>query len=315
MSSFEDRKVQGMIFNIQKYSVHDGPGIRTIVFTKGCPLRCSWCSNPESQEYGPELACNKGRCLGFDKCSYCLDVCPKGAIGADAENLVHVNRSLCGDCPHLCAEACPAQSLIVYGKMRSVEDVLSVVEQDAVFYTRSGGGLTLSGGEPLLQHDFAMALLREAKKRRVRTAIETCGMIPWETLHGASRLVNDMLFDLKHMNSGDHERHTGMGNARILDNFKRLAGLQNTPPILVRTPVIPDFNDNEEAIRAIAEFLRPFKEGVSYELLPYHRLGTQKYHFLDRIPSMGEVQLDKKRFSSLQDTAQSILGDRLVRTD
>lgn len=310
MSTFEDRKTKGLVFNIQKYSVHDGPGIRTIVFLKGCPLSCSWCSNPESQRREPELAFNPNRCLTFSKCTRCLQACLRGAIIREADGSLRIDRALCDGCPKNCAEACPAQGLIVYGEERTVEDVLKTVEQDAAFYSRSGGGMTLSGGEPLMQADFALALLREARRRRIKTAVETCGMVPWKTLEAAAENLNYVLYDIKHMDGAAHKDQTGCSNEVILENFRRLAELDPGKPILARTPVIPGFNDSEEAISAIAGFLRPFPN-VRYEMLPYHRLGTQKYHFLDRVPPMAEVTLDKSVMPRIIDVARGILGDRV----
>ena len=311
MSSIADKAKHGIVFNIQKYSVHDGPGIRTIVFLKGCPLACRWCSNPESQNRNPELAYNPGRCLTTDKCTRCLDACTNGMLSRKADGTLHIDRAACGDCNLACAEACPAQGLIIYGKQYTVDEVLKVVEQDAAFYIRSSGGMTLSGGEPLLQGDFALALLREAKRRRIKTAIETCGMVPWSVLEEAAGLLNAAMFDIKHMDSALHEAHTGAPNAQILENFRKLAeGFPNLP-ILARTPIIPGFNDTEEAVSAIAAFIRQFP-GVRYEMLAYHRLGTQKYHFLDRVPPMEEAALDPAVMSRLQATARGILQDRLV---
>jgi len=283
MNALEDKKKKGLVFNIQKYSVHDGPGIRTIVFLKGCPLSCRWCSNPESQRREPELAFNPGRCLTFSKCTRCLQACLRGAIIREADDSLRIDRALCDGCPKNCAQACPSQGLIVYGEERSVDDVLKVVEQDAAFYTRSSGGMTLSGGEPLLQADFALALLREARRRRIKTAVETCGMVPWKTMEAAAQYLNYVLYDIKHMDSAVHQEQTGRPNEAILDNFRQLAGLVPETPILARTPVIPGFNDSEEAIAAIAEFVKPYPN-VRFEMLPYHRLGTQKYLFLDRVP-------------------------------
>ena len=313
MGMFEDKKTRGVIFNIQKYSVHDGPGIRTIVFSKGCPLRCRWCSNPESQNSGPELAVNTGRCLGLDKCRHCIEACPRGAIVPSPENRATVDRSKCEGCVFPCAQSCPAQGLLVYGTGQSVDEVLAKVEQDAFFYARSRGGLTISGGEPLFHHDFALALLREAKRRRLRAAVETCGLVPWETLEEASPLLSYVLFDIKHMDSDTHRAQTSRPNERILENFARLAALDDSRVILARTPVVPGFNDSPEAVRDIAEFLKPFGGHVRYELLPYHRLGTQKYVFLDRTPPMGDAQLDPEHFARLQDTAAGILGDRFEK--
>ena len=299
-----------MVFNVQKYSVHDGPGIRTIVFLKGCSLSCRWCSNPESQQREPELAFNAGRCLGVSKCGHCIVACPYGSITLGDDDKLRINRSHCTSCHMPCAAACPAQGLLVYGKQRTVDDVLNVVEQDMAFYARSGGGLTLSGGEPLLQSEFAVALLREARARRIKTAVETCGMVSAETIRAAAEYLNYVLFDIKHMDSALHEAQTGLPNRRILENFRILAEEFPDLPILARTPIIPGFNDNEQAVAAIAEFLKPY-ERVEYEMLPYHRLGTQKYQFLDRPVPMGEVKLDTAHMNRLQAVAQSILGQRL----
>lgn len=306
-----DLAQEGMVFNIQKYSVHDGPGIRTIVFLKGCDLRCRWCSNPESQHVEPELAWNSGRCIGLDKCGHCMEKCPNGAIKTGEANMPAINRSLCGNCGHECAAACPAQGLLVYGKKRSVQDVLDTVEQDMAFYSRSGGGMTLSGGEPLLHKSFAVALLRQARKRRMKTAVETCGLAPESHIREAAPWLSHALFDIKHMDSAVHQEHTGSGNERILANFRIVAGEFPELPVLARTPIIPGFNDDEETVAAIASFLKPY-EHVKYEMLPYHRLGTQKYHFLQRVPPMGDVVLDKTKMPKLHKVVSDILGDRAV---
>lgn len=307
----EDLAREGMVFNVQKYSVHDGPGIRTIVFLKGCPLRCRWCSNPESQHSQPELAWNEGRCISLSKCGHCVRACKNGALSNHKSDKPALNRTLCGDCPHECAKVCPAQGLIVYGKRRSVADVLNSVEQDMAFYCRSGGGMTLSGGEPLQQKDFAVSLLRQARRRRMKTAIETCGMAPEENVRAAAPWLNHALFDIKHIDSAEHKSATGTGNEQILDNFRLLADEFPSLPILARTPVIPGFNDTTEAIAEIASFLKPFPN-VRYEMLPYHRLGTQKYQFLQRESAMGEAVLDKTVLPALQQAARAILGERAL---
>ncbi len=317
MGRMEDKKTAGMVFNIQKYSVHDGPGIRTIAFLKGCHLRCRWCSNPESQEKFPQLAVNNNRCIGTDKCSYCLDACPNDALYRDGTKIA-VHREKCTDCRELpCAKACPAQGLIVYGAMRTVDDVLKTVQQDSPFYARSGGGMTLSGGEPFVQAEFALALLREARARYVRTAVETCGFCDQDVILEAGRYLNYVLFDIKHMDSDIHKEFTGRPNKLIQDNLKALCKTYPDMPILVRTPVIPGFNDNKEAVENIAHFVEElagsYNTHVEYEMLAYHRLGTQKYEFLDKPMTMGDVKLDKELFASLQDDVQKILGERLHR--
>ena len=290
MSTFQDRKVTGIVFNIQKYSVHDGPGIRTIVFTKGCPLSCRWCSNPESQMLKPQMAFNATRCIGTDKCHYCIPACPYQAIKAEG-NALNIDCTHCNECESIaCSKACPAGSIITYGQTRTVEDVLNAVAQDAIFYTRSGGGMTISGGEPLFQKEFALALLREARRRRIKTAIETCGCYEWERLEEAAPLLNNVLYDVKHTDTEKHKWATGVGNELILSNLKKLLETFPELPVQVRTPVIPGFNDDEETARSIGKLLKGYAN-VSFEALPYHRLGTQKYAFLGREYPMGEVSL------------------------
>jgi pyruvate formate lyase activating enzyme len=291
MSQINDCKQSGTVFNIQKYSVHDGEGIRTIVFFKGCPLRCKWCSNPESQERRSEVAQNTGRCLGTAACGYCLKACSGGALSVDGLGLPpKLDRRLCDGCL-ACAAVCPSKALTAYGETRAVEDVLAVVEQDSVFYARSGGGLTLSGGEPLMQPDFALALLREARARHMNTAMETCGMAAWESLDAACAQLSEILFDIKVMDPKKHLAATGRDNGIILENFAKMRAKYPDLPTLVRTPVIPGVNDSPEDIQAIVDFVRCFPD-TRYELLPYHRLGTQKYAFLHREYPMGDRQLD-----------------------
>jgi pyruvate formate lyase activating enzyme len=310
MTNFEDRLKKGVVFNIQKYSVHDGPGIRTIVFLKGCPLSCRWCSNPESQRGEPELAFNPNRCLTISKCTRCFQVCERRAITCEEDNRLKIERFLCDGCKMHCSLVCPAKALIVYGELRTVDEVLDIVEQDAAFYARSKGGMTISGGEPFIQFDFTMALLKEACRRRINTAVETCGMVQWKILETASEYLDFVLFDIKHIDSAIHEEHTGASNKLILDNFCRLTELDPQRPIRARTPIIPGFNDSEEVIASIAEFIRPY-QNVTYEILPYHRMGMQKYLFLDRTSPMGDVVSDKEKMIKLNKTVAQILGNRV----
>lgn len=306
MHHIDDTKQMGTVFNIQKYSVHDGPGIRTLVFLKGCPLRCSWCSNPESQVFTPELAYNQGKCLGQDKCTRCAGVCPENAIVFAEDGKAAIDRTLCKHCTETCAPHCPALALITYGEKQSVATVIAAVEQDSMFYTRSGGGLTLSGGEPLAQPEFSLALLREARKRRIKTSIETCGCTPLEVMVEAAKHLNSMMFDIKHNNSEKHAAATGHGNEKIIANFLAVAKLFPSLPIVVRTPVIPGFNDEEACIAGIANLVREARQSrpkdaatITYELLPYHRLGTQKYLFLGRKAPLGDATLDNAVFATL----------------
>lgn len=308
-----DRDATGVVFNIQKYSVHDGPGIRTIAFLKGCPLSCRWCSNPESQNKEPELARNAGRCIGISRCGRCIEACPKQAISAGEDDTPRIDRTLCAGCTIPCAAACPSQGLLVYGKTMSVGEVLEVVEKEAVFY-RESGGLTLSGGEPLMQGNFALSLLREAKRRRLNTAIETSGFVRSNLLLEAATFLDTVIIDLKHTDPVQHSRMTGVDNAPIMRNISQLATTFPEKAILVRTPIIPGFNDTEETIESVADFLLAFPN-LRWELLPYHRLGTQKYLFLDREYMLGDVSLPKSVHLRLENVAKNRLGDRVGGLD
>ncbi len=299
-----DRNVQGMVFNVQRYSVHDGGGIRTIVFLKGCPLRCAWCSNPESQLMEAELARNELRCLSSEKCGFCLKACSSGALSAPEGGLPKIDRNLCTQCMS-CTGMCPSKALIPYGARRTAGDIIDLVEQDSPFYSRSGGGMTLSGGEPLMQGEFALALLREAKKRRIDSAMECCGQAAWPILEQACGLLQELLFDIKVIDPQKHKDATGINNTLILENFKRVQRDFPKLSVCVRTPVIPGVNDTPEDIQAILDFLKPY-QNVRYELLAYHRLGTQKYTFLGRTSPMGDATLDNARMHPLQQLVRSI---------
>jgi len=306
----EDRAFQrGIVFNIQKYAVHDGPGIRTVVFLKGCPLRCKWCSNPESQQLQPQLAVNREKCLGFEVCRHCRAICPRSALSADEDGRVVRDSTRCDDCL-ACGERCPAEALNVYGRQVSVAEVLKRVQEDEVFYSRSGGGLTLGGGEPLFQAEFALALLREARRRRLDTAIETCGHVPWSVLEAAARCSNSIYYDLKCIDAQRHLRGTGVSNERILDNLHRLKSAFAGIPLTVRTPVVAGFNDSREEIVAITDFIRDLPD-TRYELLPYHRLGTPKYGYLGRADALGAGGVvSERRMARLRSLARERLTDR-----
>ena len=303
MTEQPDKLVKGSIFSIQKYSVHDGPGIRTIIFLKGCNLRCDWCSNPESQSSHPQLAYNPGKCLTISKCQRCQGICPQDALSVDAEGKIVRDAEACDDCL-ACVKACPTRALNFYGYEITVDEALKKVEEDDCFYTRSGGGMTLSGGEPLMQHRFALALLREARKRSVDSCIETCGDVPWEVLREAASLLKDILYDIKCIDSKKHKKFTGVTNETILGNLAKLKASFPDLPVMVRTPVIPGFNDTEEEIAAIVDFLNDMPD-IGYELLAYHRMGEPKYAYLGRQYPMGDCgNLPEGRIEVLRDFAR-----------
>jgi len=266
--------VTGLVFDIQRFSVHDGPGIRTIVFFKSCPLRCLWCSNPESQRSEPELLYSISRCL---RCGQCVSVCPELALRLGDDGVV-IDEPRCTACGK-CAAACPAQAMRIAGCTMRVEEVMAAVERDRIFYQHSGGGMTLSGGEPLSQPEFAVALLRAARERGIHSAVETAGWATPATLRTVLSEADLILYDIKHMDSAKHLASTGCPNERILQNA-RLASTLGVE-MVARTPVIPGFNDNADDLAAIAAFA--LELGASeMHLLPYHKYGVPKYAQLRR---------------------------------
>lgn len=280
---------KGLVFNIQKFSLHDGPGIRTVVFLKGCPLSCLWCSNPEGQCRAQQLVYRRDRCIGVAECNACIEVCLEQAIDVEPSGVVALDRSRCDGCGD-CAHVCPSHALEISGCWVSVREVLSIVEEDDAFYARSGGGLTLSGGEPLAQPTFSLALLRAARDRGVDTAIETTGLCNWKSLSEAASLTDRIFFDIKCLGSDEHERVTGVPNQLILDNFRRLRDAFPDLDVIVRTPIVPGVNDSEDEIRAISGFVREAGGASRYELLPYHAFGGPKYATLGRRYALGDVQ-------------------------
>lgn len=258
----------GLIFNIQKFSVHDGPGIRTTVFMKGCPLQCLWCSNPESQSFLPELLIRDINCKG---CGACVDVCPQGAISITKKTGRIIDRQKCDQCL-LCVQSCLYGSLLQCGQYRTVKDVLADVLQDKIFYKNSGGGVTLSGGEPLSQSKFTSEFLAECKKEGLHTALETAGHGSWKEMEKVLGFVDLVLFDIKHLDSGMHEKKTGIKNNILLENLQKAAATNN---IWLRVPLIAGFNDSTGHIKKIAELGKDVG-AQKISLLPYHEGGKSK---------------------------------------
>ncbi len=275
MANFEfNPTAKGIVFDIQRFSVHDGPGIRTLVFLKGCPLSCRWCSNPESQQEEPEIIFMPPKCID---CQKCQAVCSTGAIDFNlASRIWREKCNLCGRC----TDVCNAEALSISGGEQTVAEVLAELKTDSIYYRRSGGGITLSGGEPLGQPGFAEELLKGCKAHGWHTAIETTGLTSERVLKRILPWVDLFLFDLKHMDTEKHREGVKVSNEIILQNARIIA--QFGVPMIIRVPVIPQFNDNVGNIRATTEFALKLETVRELHLLPYHRLGQQKYAFLGR---------------------------------
>ena len=258
----------GVIFDMQRFSVNDGPGIRTTVFFKGCPLRCLWCHNPESKRAAPELLYYGERCIG---CGACREVCERGChtVGEIHE----FRRDACAACGR-CAAVCPEEALRLAGRRVTVEEVLAYVLRDRPFYETSGGGMTLSGGEPMAQLPFVRALLTAAKAAGLHTAMETCGYAPWEQYREVAPLVDLFLYDFKETDDARHRRYTGVSNVQILENLRRLDGIG--AEIVLRCPIIPSYNDTEAHFSGIAATANALHGIREIHVEPYHPLGKSK---------------------------------------
>ena len=273
---------KGLIFNIQQFSVHDGPGIRTTVFLKGCPLRCLWCSNPESQDCSPSLMVRDILCKG---CGACAEVCPREAITITPESGRKIDRAKCNQCL-LCVPVCIYHSLNICGKYMEVGEVIGEVLKDRLFYKNSGGGVTLSGGEVLLQGRFVGNLLEQCQSEGLHTALDTTGHGSWRELEALLPFVDLLLFDLKHLDSIEHQRTTGVGNELILKNMGKASRMV---PLWIRIPLIAGFNDSEEHIRKIAAVGRQM-DAQKISFLPYHEGGKSKSEQLGRTYPLPEAK-------------------------
>lgn len=284
---------EGIVLNLQRFSLHDGPGIRTIVFLKGCPLSCKWCSNPESQSFTKQLMYMDKNCIG---CKRCLDVCAVGAIDFNLPN--RINHDKCTQCGK-CVEVCYPQALNMAGTTMTVEEVLNELDKDVVHYRRSNGGITLSGGESLGQPEFAEQLLRGCKKKGWHTAIETSAQSTKETLNKIAPWVDLFLLDIKHMDPNKHMQYIGKSNERILENAKLIS--QSGSKVIIRIAIIPGFNDTIEEIQAITDFAKELRTVREIHILPYHRLGEGKYEYLGiKYEMAGKESPSKETMNSLK---------------
>ena len=266
-----------VVTNVQGYSIHDGPGIRTVVFLKGCSLECQWCSNPECISPLPEVGFFKNLCT---KCGKCAGVCPEGALVYEEGKLPYIDRGKCTGCGK-CSSVCSYQALVLHGKPMSTGEVLDAVKKDEMFYRASGGGVTVSGGEPLLKPEFVSELLDKCRRANIHTCMETSGCASESALRQVLPYIDYMLYDLKHMDSEKHRKYTGKPNDLILSNARVVA--DSGVETLFRMPLIPGINDDEQNIKETAKFLLGSGHNdPRIELMPYHRLGKGKYESLGR---------------------------------
>lgn len=268
---------QGVVFNIQHFSIHDGPGIRTTVFLKGCPLRCVWCQNPESHDFKPVLFFDAEKCTG---CGACAASCPEGAVRI-FEGKSATDRRRCQGAGQ-CAETCPNAARSLVGRCMRADEVFEDVNADFIFYQNSGGGVTLSGGEPIAQPEFSIAILKRCRRAGIHTAIETCGAARWETLRAVLEHTDLVLYDIKHLDPARHKQHTSVSNRRILGNARKIRR-ELKLPMHARVPLIPGHNDSAENLDATARFIaHELGNEVHVHLLPFHRFGETKLERMEK---------------------------------
>lgn len=290
---------KAFISNIQKYNMYDGPGVRTLVFFKGCPLRCKWCSNPENLERRHNVMFRSNVCVN---CGACASVCPVGIHKMEADGTHSIDRNIdCIGC-RKCEQACYQSALTIAGRMQTISEIIEIVEEDKMFYDLSGGGITVGGGECLMQYEAVANLLMVCKREGINTAIETSGYAKLDAILKVAQFVDLFLFDIKQMDSQKHYELTGVHNNQILNNLKEL--LQRRYNVKVRMPMLKGLNDGKEEIDAVVEFLRPYRDYKNFkgiDILPYHRMGVNKYFQLgmsypmenESDPAMSAEDLDR----------------------
>lgn len=293
--------MEACIFNIQSFCVHDGPGIRTTVFFKGCPLRCQWCFNPESQDIRPVFSYHKNLCK---HCNSCISVCPTKSLHFNKNNCLVHNIDTCINCGK-CIKTCGQNAIKFYGKMYTLDEVVDIVLKDRLFYETSGGGVTLSGGEVLNQHEFAYALLDRLKEEGISTIIETTAYGPFENLAKLAKKCDYVYVDLKHMNDDIHKKYVGVSNSLILENLKKLKGV-NTK-VVVRIPVIPTINDGDNIIET-GKFVKSLGYVERMGLLPYEKYGISKYESINREYMLNDIQTPNKKVIEEYKTKLQELG-------
>lgn len=294
-------RTRGQVFDIKHYAVHDGPGIRITIFLKGCPLNCVWCHSPESQSRSPEILTNQEKCIG---CGNCVKACPVDAVKGPGE----IDREACNVCG-ACAEVCYANAIEIIGREKTIEQVLAEVKKDRELLMVSGGGVTLSGGEPMAQPEFTLELLKHLKQEGYHTALDTSGYAPWVKLKQALDYTDLVLYDLKHMDSSKHQQYTGVKNELILENLDRISG--HGKRIWVRVPLIPGVNDDEKHIKTLIEYVRDLNVERTF-FLPYHEIGVPKYEALNRVYDYSGEPHSLDRLKEIKKQASEMLDNVVV---
>ena len=282
----QSKETKGIVTNVQAYSLHDGPGIRTIVFMKGCTLRCHWCCNPECLTLNPEVEFYNSRCV---RCGTCLAICKPKAINSDLElkSGFKINKHLCNECGD-CTRACPVEALKFIGRIVTVDEVFEEIKKDKPFYLTSKGGLTISGGEPLYQARFTYELLKRAYEDGIHTAIETCGNAPWRNYEQVLPYLDTILYDIKHIDPVKHKQGTGRSNRLILSNLTKLS--KSSVSLIIRLPLIPEFNLDRDNILRTARLVSNLRNVIEVNVLPFHQLGKEKYVRIGREYSLKHLQ-------------------------
>lgn len=301
---------RGLVTQIQHFCIHDGPGIRSVVFLKGCTLQCAWCCNPENMSARQQLGVNPGRCIGSGQCGRCLPLCPQNALTMSStpgtESRIQVNRNLCASC-FQCVSACPAKAFTRYGNWMTVQEVLDIIQKESTFYAESGGGITLSGGECLMQADFSASLLEEARNMGLSTAIETAGNVPWDAFAKVLPYTDIVMHDYKCLDDNRHKELTGVPASPIINNFRRAYAEFPNVRFIARTPLIAGINDTMEHVEGVLNLIRDFSNVEDFELLPFHELGSAKWNYVGNTPRL-TVRFEKPTPEVLAGLREHIAG-------